>query len=152
LAVTRTAAAQTRILDPGARVRVRMDRQTMRFVGQIAGTRPDSLVLNVPLLSMERWTVPVSDIAELDVSAGRRRLTLVGLGVGAAAGILVTASYNGIVQSQCFSDCPKRASVLIGATVGSIVLGTGLYFVRAERWLRIPLPNRARRQPGEAPS
>jgi hypothetical protein len=147
LAVAQTAAAQTRLLDPGSRVRVRMDRQALRFIGQIVGTRPDSLVLDIPLLSVERWTVPVSDIAELDVSTGRRRLTLVGLGVGAAVGILVTASYNSIIQSQCFGDCPKRASVLVGATVGSALLGTGLYFVRQERWQRIPLPNRDPRQP-----
>jgi len=138
----RPASAQTRTLDPGTRIRVRMERQTVRFVGQIADTRPDSLVLAVPMLAIKRWTVPVTDIAELDVSGGRRRLTLVGLGVGIAAGILMTASYNSLVQSQCFSDCPKRASVLLGATAGGLVLGTGLYFVRVERWLRIALPGR----------
>lgn len=141
------AAAQTpRVLDAGTRVRVRLDRQPLRWVGTIAEVRADSLVLAVPQMRIERWTMPVSDIAELDVSGGHRRLTAIGLAVGAVVGVALTAGYNGIVQSQCFSNCRAPVSIGIGAIIGSIAFGGSLYFVRVERWLPIALPNR--RQPG----
>jgi hypothetical protein len=142
---TPTVAQTPRILelDPGMRIRMRMERQTVRLVGNVAEVRADSVIVAVPMLQIERWTIPFSQIAELHVSGGHRRLTLIGLAAGAGTGLLLTAAFNSLVQSQCFTDCPRPASAGLGAAIGGLILGTGLYFVRVERWLRFALPNRS---------
>ena len=142
------ASAQTpRVLDAGTRVRVRLERNPVRVVGFIAEVRPDTLVLARPAIQSGRRTpLAVSDIAELEVSAGHHRLTALGLAVGAVTGLALTAAYNSIVQSQCFSGCPDRVSIGIGAAVGGIAVGGGFYFIRVERWLPIAVP--APRDPG----
>jgi hypothetical protein len=138
-------AGQTRTLDPGTRVRVRLERQTRSFIAHVTELRPDTLVLARTTSQLDpRTPFAVSDIAELEVSDGRRRLTVIGAGIGLLTGMVVTASYNGIVQGQCFSDCPERVSLLLGAAAGGVAFGTGFYFVSVERWLRIALPGRAR--------
>src|SRR5688572_2415292 len=72
-------SAQTRILDTGTRVRVLMQRQPSRFTGSIATVRPDTIILTVPGTRLGHRAVAVREIAELEVSNGSRRLSLVGL-------------------------------------------------------------------------
>src|SRR6185503_5389339 len=108
-----------------------------RFVGAISTVLPDTIIMTIPSTRIGHRAVAVSDINELEVSNGHRRLTAIGLIVGALTGAVLTASYNGIVQSQCFSDCPKRVSVSAGAALGGVVVGGSLHFVKVERWLRI---------------
>jgi hypothetical protein len=133
-------SAQTRILDTGTRVRVLMERQPSRFIGSIATVRPDTIILTVPGTRLGHRAVAVKEIAELEVSNGSRRLSPIGLMVGALTGAALTAAYNGIVQSQCFNDCPDRVSTALGAAVGGIVIGGSFHFVKKERWLRIAVP------------
>ena len=140
LASVTAAAAQARRLDTGTRVRVLMERQSSRFTGSIAAVRPDTIILTVPSTRLGHRPVAVSEIAELEVFNGSRRLTAVGLVTGVLVGAAVTGIYNGIVQTQCFSNCPDRASTLMGALVGGIVVGGSLHFVKKERWLRIAVP------------
>jgi hypothetical protein len=142
------AAAQTpRVLDVGTRVRVRLEGQPFQLVGYIAEVRRDTLMLARPAVQFESWRpLAVSAIEQLDISAGHRRRTALGFVIGAVSGVLLTAAYNGIIQSQCFSSCPEPVSVAIGAAAGSLMLGSAFYFVRAERWLPVALPNS--RDPG----
>ena len=140
LGMVTPGSAQTRILDTGTRVRVLMERQPSRFIGAIATVRPDTIILTVPGTRLGHRAVAVKEIAELEVSNGSRRLSPVGLMVGALTGAALTAAYNGIVQSQCFSDCPDRVSTALGAAVGGIVIGGTFHFVKKERWLRIAVP------------
>ncbi|MEX2285273.1 MAG: hypothetical protein WEE89_22500 [Gemmatimonadota bacterium] len=137
-------AAHVRSLDTGTRVRVRMVRQAFQFAGAIATLRPDTIILTVPGTRLGHRAVAVSEIAELEVFNGTRRLTPAGLVIGALTGAGLTAAYNGIVQSQCFSNCPERVSAGIGALVGGVVVGGSLYFVKKERWVRIAVPGRRR--------
>jgi len=136
------ASAQTpRVLDVGTRVRVRLEGDPFQLVGYIAEVRRDTLLLARPAVQFERWRpLAVSAIEQLDVSAGHTRRTALGFVIGAVAGVALTAAYNGVIQSQCFNDCPDRVSVTIGAAVGSVALGSAFYFVRAERWLPIAVP------------
>ncbi|MGH7469402.1 MAG: hypothetical protein ACRENP_15740 [Longimicrobiales bacterium] len=133
-------AAQARTLDTGTRVRVRMERQSSRFTGSIVALRPDTIILTSPSTRIGQRPVVVSKIVELEVYNGSRRLTAVGLLTGVLAGAALTDVYNRIVQSQCFSNCPDRASTGMGALVGGIVVGGSLHFVKRERWLRIAVP------------
>lgn len=129
-----------RTLDTGTRVRVRMQRQSSQFVGAIATLRPDTIILTVPGTRLGHRAVAVSEIAELEIFNGTYRMAAVGVMTGALAGAGITSLHNGIVQSQCFSNCPDRASPTIGALVGGIVFGGSLYFVKKERWVRIAVP------------
>ena len=138
---------QMRTLDPGTKVRVRLESQTRHFIALVTELRPDTLVLVRGVTRFDATTpFAVADIAELEVSGGRRKLTVIGVGIGVIAGTIATAAYNGIVQSQCFSDCPARRSMLIGAAAGGVVLGTTFHFLEVERWFQIPLPGR--QEPG----
>jgi hypothetical protein len=137
------ASAQTpRVLDVGTRVRVRLEGDPFQLVGYIAEVRRDTLMLARPAVQFERWRpLAVSAIEQLDVSGGHRRRTALGFVIGAVGGVVLTAAYNGIIQSQCFSNCPAPVSVAVGAAAGSIALGSAFYFVRAEQWLPVALPN-----------
>jgi hypothetical protein len=128
-------------------VRVRLEGDPFQLVGYIAEVRRDTLMLARPAVQFERWRpLAVSAIEQLDVSAGHRRRTALGFVIGAVSGVVLTAAYNGIIQSQCFSNCPEPVSVAVGAAAGSIALGGAFYFVRAERWLPVALPNSRDRQ------
>ena len=140
MTVAAPAAAQTRTLDPGTRVRVQVNRQSTRFIGEIATVFPDTIILTVPNTRLGHRAVAVREIRQLEVSNGHRRLTAIGLIVGALAGGGLVAAYNGVVQSQCFRDCPKPASGMLGAAIGGIAVGGALHFVKQERWLTIAVP------------
>jgi hypothetical protein len=135
----------SRRLDIGSRVRVRVEGSSYPLVGVITELRPDTLLLALPSLRVDRLRLlPVSDIAELNISGGHRRYTALGVAIGVLTGVAVTVAYNGIIQSQCFDSCPDPVSLPVGAAVGGIAVGSALYFVRVERWLPVALPNRRR--------
>jgi hypothetical protein len=140
LAAPSPGTAQVRTLDTGTRVRVRLERQSFQVEGSVAALRPDTLILTVPGTRLGHRAVPVSEIAELEIFNGTRRLAPAGLAIGLLTGAALAAAYNGIVQSQCFSNCPERMSTGIGALVGGTVVGGSFYFVKKERWLRIAVP------------
>lgn len=144
-AAAEPALAQTvRSLDEGTRVRVHLATARRSVVAEIAEVRPDTLILTRPGTRIaNRLPVALTDIQRLDVSGGRRRLTLLGGLVGTLTGAVMVAAYNSIVQSQCQPSCPDRTPVWAGAALGGAAFGVGFHFLSAERWYPIALPERA---------
>jgi hypothetical protein len=143
-AMAEPARAQAiRSLDEGTRVRVHLTTARRSVVAEIAEVRRDTLVLTRPGTRIaNELPVALTDIQRLDISGGRRRLTLLGGLVGTLTGALMVAAYNSIVQSQCQPSCPDRTPVWAGAAVGGTALGVGFHFLSAERWYPIALPER----------
>ena len=136
------AAAQTvRTLDPGTRVRVRLAQATTSIIAEIVGTRPDTIILGRTSTSIPS-TIPLSvrHIRRLEISEGRKQLAPYGVLIGFVLGSAIVGSYNSIVQSQCFSDCPAEFPFLIGGLIGGAAGGLGFALIRAERWVEVPLP------------
>jgi hypothetical protein len=151
LAVNGVAAQVLRTLSPGTRVRVRLVEAPSSIVAEIVGTKPDTLILGRPSSPIPS-TIPlaVTQIETLEISDGRRQLTIPGVLIGIAVGVAAVSSYNAIVQSQCFSDCPSRTNLLVGGAGGGLAGGIGFTFIRSERWVRVALPRRPTR-PGGRP-
>jgi hypothetical protein len=141
------SAQASRALDVGSRVRVRLEGSTFPLVGVVAELRPDTLLLSLPSPPARHVrTLPVRDIAELNISGGQRRYAALGVALGALTGVVATVAYNGVVQTQCFGSCPDPISVGLGAAIGGITLGGAFYFIRTERWLPVALPDRRRQR------
>ncbi len=138
------AEAQTvRSLQEGTRVRVELEHAARRVVALVHDVRPDTLVLARPGMDvLSRMPFAITEIKRLEISGGRRRLTVLGTTIGLLTGSALVGAYNSIVQSQCTLDCPDRFPLWIGAAVGATTFGVGFHFLRAERWHEITLPRR----------
>jgi hypothetical protein len=137
-------AQTTRSLDAGTRVRVHLATARRGVVAEVAEIRPDTLILARPGTRIaNRLPVALTDIDRLELSGGRRRLTLLGALVGTVTGAVMVSAYNSIVQSQCNPSCPERTPVWAGVALGGAAFGIGFHFLSAERWYEIALPHRA---------
>lgn len=139
-----SAAAQTPLrIDRGTRLRVSLEDARRSVVATLVEVKPDTLVLGRTYGTVES-TIPfaVSRIRKLEVWAGKKpSLAPIGAVGGMLLGAALVASYNSIVFSQCFSNCPSsRTSPWIGAGIGGLLGGVSLAFVRPDRWLEISVP------------
>ena len=143
LAPMAASAQAVRTLAPGTRVRVRLVEAPSSIVAEIVGTRPDTLILGRPSATVPS-TIPlaVGQIARLEISDGRRQLAPYGAMLGLVVGVVGVASYNGIVQSQCFADCPPKIRSLFGGIAGAALGGIGFALIPSERWIEVSLPRR----------
>jgi hypothetical protein len=136
-------AQSVRTLEPGTRVRVRLEEAHSNVVAILIDARPDTIVLARPSMSIEsRLLFPLERVSRLEISAGRRQLAPIGAVGGFLLGTVLVAAYNSILQSQCFGDCPEPTPALAGGLIGGVAGGVAFYFVPAERWVEVALPNR----------
>jgi hypothetical protein len=137
LAVCLPPPAAAQRIEPGARVRGQT--ADSRFDGWVAWTRGDSLALTQD----GRTAVYLrSRMTTLELASGTRRNTLLGLGIGAAAGVVGGL----IVLSLREDDAPPSelddlsygyaAVVLAGATAVGGITGA---LIKSPRWTRVRL-------------
>ena len=142
---TQLTAQSVPALPPGTRVRVvTPDLPQHRLVGELLFLDSDSIRLqskNRPV------TLPLSALTQLEVSRrpARRGGWMRGAGVGALAAIVGAAALFG--PSGDWGYVLQPSWPVAGALVGSLI-GAAL---AAERWDRIPLPNRGSIAPAQPP-
>ncbi len=123
-----------------------------RRIGKVREARGDSL--SVVWLDGGAATLPMADIARLDVSRGRRRFVLRGLIIGAFAGAGAGAIVGALSYSEpaCVAPCVvddewfgRDFNTVLGAYFGGLggLLAGGAVgtFGRRESWERVPLPS-----------
>jgi hypothetical protein len=136
---------------PGARVRVSAnDLSASPVVGVMTASTSDSIRIALSG-RVDTIALATAAIRELEVSTGRRRHTLAGLGYGALGGAVVGATSGYIGFKPCrdtgFLGCylepnTRGQATLVGAGIGA-VLGMGIGSIVGaltvtERWTIVP--------------
>jgi hypothetical protein len=87
-------------------------------------------------------SVPVTSIAKLQVSSGRKRRTLVGALCGAALGVGITLIGTRCEHpAYCEDNAGYRTAGLVILGGGGALLGAGVgALIRTERWTTVPIP------------
>jgi hypothetical protein len=142
-AVASSAVAQEAPLRPGQRVRVRSAvAHTPVVTGAVEAIRPDTLVVRPEDGAGVATAIPVSSIAQLQVSQGRHSKWVTGMaigaGVGAVAGAIIGAATGREDWLTSTGEYAVMGAVLftpIGALTGAVI---GLQ-VKTERWESVPL-------------
>jgi hypothetical protein len=123
---------------PGARVRiVQSDSAATSQIGTVAAVGQDGMTIRRDHPG-DSLAIRFAGIERLDLSRGRHGHALIGLGIGAAGGVLVGA----LVGAAAASSGPLRINSGDGAAVGAIVVGAvgavvGTVVgavIRTERW------------------
>ncbi|HYK82882.1 MAG TPA: hypothetical protein VEU55_07025 [Gemmatimonadales bacterium] len=149
-APTPPSAARVR-LEPHSRVRVSLPFQV--YTGTVVGQDANWLRLDVPGGTPEVVTLPVADIQHLEISRpGPSQAmpgALIGLGSGAAVGVLVgglvylAKGLSCLDQKACNRSSPVATAALIGAGAGGIaglVIGATMH---SEEWEEVARPTRS---------
>ena len=136
---------------PGDTVRVTAPSMDMDdSVGTVAALETDRLTVQVEERA-DALSVPLADVTKLKVRRGQKsnagKGALIGLGVGAAAGV-ITALLS-CADSQCDwdnagDDVTGYTAVVLGA--GGALLGAGIgaiigSSIKTDRWESVPLDN-----------
>ena len=140
------AVAGAQSLTPGTRVRVKSSQVVAPVVGSYQGLRRDTVVVIEEGSSAQVWTFTTSAIDRIEVSAGMQsgnrgpttRWALIGAGVGAGAGLLISA----ILEASSSSNYNEVLSGLVGAGVGAAAGAAYGYRQLEERWTSVALPRR----------
>ncbi len=134
---------------PGDTVRVTAPSMDMDdSIGTVAALETDTLTVKVEERA-DALYVPLADITKLEVRHGQRsragKGALIGLGVGAAAG--VTLAFVACAGKECYSDSNDATGVvalifgaggaLLGAGIGAIIGSS----IKTDRWESVPLDN-----------
>ena len=133
-----TEIAAQEPLASGARVRVTAPDCALR--GQAATFR----ALRADTLVLETTECPMASVTRLDVNRGRRSHTLLGAGIGFAAGALwgvvlcrrKAGHHCGVYGSD--SDFTPLVAGVLGAG-GGLVGGFAGYLIKTDRWEEVPL-------------
>jgi hypothetical protein len=148
--IGQTAAAAA--LLPGARVRITQAGEKPR-VSIVVAQSADTLLVRSPEFS-NIVALPLTDISQLDVSAGRHRNVVKGMVLGTAVVGTIGAIAGAISYQPCtsteFLGCllapeSRSDSALLGGVVGGalgFVAGSLAGLVPREQWKRVPLANR----------
>ena len=131
-----TEIAAQESLASGSRVRVTAPECELR--GQAATFR----ALRADTLVLETTQCPLASVTRLDVSGGQKSHTLLGAGIGFAAGALGAVVICEVVEKGSCElgddDIRLEAALITGAIVGALGGITG-YFIKTERWEEVPL-------------
>ena len=149
VATSSPLAAQEAPVEPGARVRVKAPPLQPDWVrGTVVGWESGSLVLepenpegDTPL------TLARDQITGLDVHRGRKSAAgkgaLIGLGVGAVAGIAVGWGLCGAISDiPCETSDQVEGSAIVGAVFGLLGAGIGALIglaIKTDRWEAVPM-------------
>lgn len=139
------AVAQEDPVPPGSRIRVTSPMLgDARRIGTVVTFHTDTLVFQ-PAGSRDSVAIPASALTRLEVSAGRRRPILKGMGigflVGAATGVILGFA-SGDSENGWWDWTAEQKAGIGGAVLGSVgaVAGGVIGATRVtERWARISL-------------
>ena len=124
----------------------------LEYVGSLDAWRGDSLEMSGSGLNHQ--AIPLSDLAKLEISRGRKGHwlvgALIGTGVGLGAGLLATSANNaddpasndpisgaaGAIAEQTFDVGIVFVSTLAGAGIGALVGA----LIKTEKWEEVPIP------------
>ena len=140
LVLTSTSLVLAQSMEIGDRVRVHVSSGD-RYTGNVTAIDTESLQLDLsPGASLELVDVDKADLDGLEISRGRSRKTLAGLGLGivfgAGTGALIAhaeTNDDGCFDEATNGDCVKMGAVA-GAVVGGVLgalIGT---IIRTDRW------------------
>jgi len=137
-------AAQAVQLQSGDRIRITATPYALKNrTARVLSVRNDSLLLQVA--PAETLTVALAGVTQLDVSTGRRRHTLRGVGIGALAGVASGALIgfaSGDDPPGWFAMTASEKAALGGATLGvaGLVVGAVVGALKvSDRWTSVPL-------------
>ncbi|MFL5593135.1 MAG: hypothetical protein ACJ785_00810 [Gemmatimonadaceae bacterium] len=125
-----TARAQQAELREGARVRlITSSLKTDQQVARVVSTGNDSIVFRSDAYPVTR-SLALSEIERIDVSQGRRRLTVEGAVIGLGAGVALGATLGALSYTPCEGLCFMGTSrgetaTIVAAMLGSIGVATG---------------------------
>jgi len=134
-------------VQPGQRVRVHSVTLVAPLIANFLEQRGDTLVFIEDGRGRGVWSLSVSQIDKLELTAGRtgrsssamKKGALIGGAIGLAAGLLFSNSVDPSDPNKDFSAGPTG---VVGAFAGA---GLGLFIgsrMATERWVNIPLPQR----------
>jgi hypothetical protein len=123
-------------LASGSRVRVTAPECELR--GQAATFR----ALRADTLVLDTTECPLASVTRLDVSRGQKSHTVIGAGIGLAAGALGAVIFCEVVEKgscELFDDDIRlEAALITGAIVGALGGFVG-YLIKSDRWEEVPL-------------
>ena len=139
------AAGPATLLRPGDRIRITQVGEDPRAAILVA-QNPEELVVQGPKFETDE-AVPFRQITRLEVSTGRHRNVLegmgLGIGIGGAAGLLLGAvAYPERCTGMCIMAGSRGESAAMGgALLGTLgfVVGTLAGIVSHDSWQRVPL-------------
>lgn len=139
------SAAPATSLQPGARVRIKQVGESPR-VAVLVARNSEELIVQGPKLETDE-AVPLGGITRLEVSTGRHRNVLKGLGMGVGIGGVGGLIFGAVAYQPCTGPCFLAPSDRgESAALGGIVFGTlglvvgGLVGLQShDTWQRVPL-------------
>ena len=131
---------------PGTRVRVKSPQVVAPVIGSYQGMRRDTVVVIEDGTAAQVWSFTSATIERIEVSAGMKggnrgpmtRWGLIGAGVGAGAGLLVSV----ILEGASDSEYNHAMNAVIGAGIGG---AAGVVYGRRkveEHWTQVAIPRR----------
>ena len=129
---------------PGSRVRVTAPTLVAPLVANFLEQRGDSLVFIEDGRGRGLWSLAISQIQRLEITAGEsgRNKTPIakGAAIGAGVGLALGVLFAAVAEP---SDSTKEYSmILTGATGAAVGAGVGAYVgsrVKSEKWVNVPL-------------
>ena len=134
-------------IERGSRVRVRADILVAPLIANYLELRSDTLILFEESAGRGMWSVPLTQVRQLETSVGQRNSyrpyivtgALVGTGAGAIGGLLFAATFSPSNPERKYS---RPLSAAVGAIVGAVAGGIVGSRLTAEQWAQVPLPRR----------
>lgn len=142
-AQTRTSGSVPVI--PGSRVRVSTPNLVAPLIANFLEQRGDTLVFIEEGTGPGVWTFELSQIQQLERTAGEaghnRKPIVLGAAIGAGVGLVSGAVFARFLQpSDSTREYNRVLTALVGAGVGAGVGGFWGSRVKTERWVNVPLP------------
>ena len=135
-APTESAAQEPLVLEPGVRVRVTaLDCGLRGRATEFRALRADTLVLDTT-------ECPLASVTRFDVSQGQKSHTLLGAGIGLAAGALGAVVFCEVVEKgscELFDDDIRLEAALITGAIVGLAGGIVGNFIKTDRWEKVPL-------------
>jgi len=97
-------------------------------------------------------TIPLSDLAKLEISRGKKGHwlagTLIGTGVGVLAGLIIAQNTTTDVDPESVVEAANDAGIVAISALSGMVIGAAIGgLIKTEKWEEVPLPTVAPQGP-----